>query len=81
MLGCSLVRINFGGARLDRYSNLDARCSLDTRFSAIFWLNLAKIMGLFDNKKFSYIFGAQNRPILDPFLAKKVEKIKINKAK
>ena len=57
MLGCSLVRINFGGARLARYSNLDARCSLDTRrvffgpqngrFWANFWLNLGKIMGLF----------------------------------
>ena len=83
MLGCSLVRINFGGARLARYSNLDARCSLDTRraffrpqigqFWANSWLNLGKIMELFNTKKFSYIFGwksAQNRPILGPFLSK-----------
>ena len=27
------------------------------RFSANFWLNLGKIMGLFDTKKFLYIFG------------------------
>ena len=85
MLGCSLIRINFGGARLARYSNLDARCSLDTRraffrpqigrFWANSWLNLGKIMELFNTKKFSYIFGwksAQNRPILGPFLAKYV---------
>ena len=31
MLGCSLVRIDFRGARLARYSNLDDRCSIDTR--------------------------------------------------
>ena len=45
------------------------------RFSANFWLNLGKIMGLFDTKKFLYIFGwklAQNRPILGPFLAEYV---------
>ena len=62
MLGCSLVRINFGSTRLARYSNLDARCSLDTRrvffgpqigrFWANFWLNLGKIMGLFWYQKF-----------------------------
>ena len=70
MLGCSLVRINFGGARLARYSNLDARCSLDTRrvffrpqigrFLANFWLNLGKIMGLFLYQKVFIHFWLEN---------------------
>ena len=63
MLGCSLdTRWAFFGPKIGR-------------FSAKFWLNLGKIMGLFDTKKFLYIFGwklAQNRPILGPFLAEYV---------
>ena len=46
------------------------------QFLANFWLNLGKIMGLFDTKKFLYIFGwklAQNRSILSPFLAEYVD--------